>query len=684
MDEEKRPDPDSLLAIVKEQEERRRRGKLTVFLGYSAGVGKTYAMLEAARAQLAKGVDVAIGVVVTHGRADTEALAQGIERVPTLRIPYKGIELEEMDLDAILRRKPQIALVDELAHTNVPGSRNFKRYQDVLELINAGIDVYTTLNIQHIESINDVIEQITGVKVRETVPDTVLNDADYIKLVDITPDDFITRFNEGKVYVPDQASRAIKNFFNQGNLIALREISFRTAAEHTDEKMSEYLRTNAKKSTFVIREKFLVCIGDDAAVNEKLVHTGKRYSDETKTDWDVLYVECHKRDKSEGTISEGAMRGLELAKSLGANTDTTYGVSVVDEIIDYAGRNDITRIIVGNDERDSKFLDRGRSLSAEMLRSGTGCDIIVVDTGPAEERTEEKQDQYDEEGNLIDDSIHLSKMWKQAIVGTVAAVLCTLMNYGIAGYVDNWSACALIIALLVAVVCATQMPPIVAGYTALVSALLVDFFLWQPIYTFTVNDPLNFVSIVVFLLIGVIVSVLSSRARDGYIVEKRKYRFVSAEYELSSAMTSADTVEDVVKAMESHLRKAYGVISAYYVPRNGSLRMIRVSEGVTITSKEIMASKWVFKNGFPAGKYTDTLSSAEMKYYPMKVRGMTLGVVGVVLTPKDKSLRLEQEKIVQSFINEMALAIGRILSRVPDAIDMNDFHVDIPDDVKVE
>src|SRR5574341_790011 len=285
-----RPNPDELLAYVQEEEQAKERGRLKIFLGYAAGVGKTYAMLEAAHQRKEEGVDVVVGYVETHGRIETERLQAGLEAIPRKKLEYRGVWLEEMDVDAILRQQPQLALVDELAHTNAPGSRHLKRYHDVVELLDAGIDVYVTLNIQHLESLNDVIAQITGVKVHETVPDAVIDEASEIELVDLPPDELLARLKDGKVYVPDQAVRAIEKFFRKGNLTALRELSMRRAAERVDYQMLAYMQTRAIPGPWPAAERLLVCISP-SPMAERLVRSARRLADELNAEWTAVYIE---------------------------------------------------------------------------------------------------------------------------------------------------------------------------------------------------------------------------------------------------------------------------------------------------------------------------------------------------------------------------------------------------------
>ena len=341
-----RPDPDKLLAQIQAEEQVQNRGHLKVFLGYAAGVGKTYAMLEAAHQRKNEGVDVVVGYVETHKRVETEALLNGLEVIPRSQITYHNIQVTEMDIDAILKRQPRLVLVDELAHTNVPGSRHAKRYADVVELLEAGIDVYTTLNIQHIESLNDVVAQITGMKVRETIPDSVIDAVTDIELIDLPPDELIQRLKEGKVYISDQAQRAIEQFFRKGNLTALRELAMRRAAERVDVQMRLYMRASAIPGPWPASERLLVCISP-GALGERLIRTARRLADELNAEWFAVYVETPGHARLSQEQRDQVAKSLRLAEELGARTRTLPGESVANAVLDYAHRHNITKIIAG-------------------------------------------------------------------------------------------------------------------------------------------------------------------------------------------------------------------------------------------------------------------------------------------------------------------------------------------------
>ena len=372
-----RPDPDILLARVQDEERQKARGKLKIFLGYIAGVGKTYEMLQAAHLRKRGGVDVRIGYVETHGRAETEALVEGLAVIPRKLIEYRNVSLSEMDLDAILAARPQLVLVDELAHTNAPGSRHVKRYQDVEELLDSGIDVYTTLNVQHIESLNDVVAQITGVIVAEKVPDRVIDEAAEIELVDLAPPELLQRLREGKVYVPDMAARAIEQFFNEGNLYALRELALRRAAERVDDQMLAYMQTRAIPGPWAAGESLLVCIGP-GPLSERLVRTARRQADRMNAPWIALYVETPSHHRLSKEAKDQVSRTLRLAEMLGATTATVFGLNVANTAIDYARRHNVTRIIIGKTLRPRWQEFIFGSVVDQLIHNSGTIDVYVI------------------------------------------------------------------------------------------------------------------------------------------------------------------------------------------------------------------------------------------------------------------------------------------------------------------
>src|SRR5512136_1206100 len=374
---ENRPDPDLLLALVKSEERQKHRGKLKIFLGYIAGVGKTYEMLKAAHLRRTEGIDVKAGYVETHGRPETETLLEGLDLIPRSMMEYRGVVLPEFDLDTTIRLRPTLVLVDELAHTNVPGSRHPKRYLDVEEVLDAGIDVYTTLNIQHLESLNDVVAQVTGVIVRETVPDRVIDEASEIEVIDLPPEELLVRMKEGKVYIPDQAARAIQEFFRKGNLTALREMSLRRAAERVDNQMRSYMRTRAIPAVWPASERLLVCISPSPYA-EKIVRTARRLADELNADWFVVYVEVTTRPEMNPANRARIDQTLRLAESLGAKARTIAGRTIPEAVFAYARKHNISKIVVGKPLKPRWREWLSGSVVDQLVYASVDIDIYVI------------------------------------------------------------------------------------------------------------------------------------------------------------------------------------------------------------------------------------------------------------------------------------------------------------------
>ncbi|MDD1771702.1 MAG: DUF4118 domain-containing protein [Methanomassiliicoccales archaeon] len=643
-----RPEPSFFLDMANNEERKKNRGKLTIFLGYSAGVGKTYAMLEDAHQRQKNGVDVVIACVVTHGRKETEELVKGLGSVPLKDVEHHGIHLMEMDVDAVIARNPDLALVDEFAHTNIGGSRHLKRYQDVRELLEAGIDVYTTLNIQHLESMNNVVAQITNVKVQETIPDTVIEEANEIKVVDLPPKDLLQRFKEGKVYVPEQAIRAMDNFFNEGNLIALREMALRAAAEHVDGQMLEYMRARSIQGPWPVNERLLVCIGNSKELNERLIRTGKRLADEIKAEWHVIYIETPASKRLTKQSRLQAIEGIDLASSLGAETTTTFGITIAEEIIRYAKKNNITRIIVGRTKRPIWHDYVFGSVINQLVSFGSEFDIMIIN-GP---RT--KNDNKREEGEKKNDILH----WKHGAYCTWIVLLFTILDVLLRSVLEETN---LIMVYLIGVVITAILWGIISAvFTAIVSTIMFNFFFVEPHYSFEVNNTQYVISMLAFLFVGVVISLLVVKARDNAQAAQRRDEYTSIQYSLSLDLVKATSIETVVEAMEYHIERACRSKSVYLLPFDGDMKVIHSSDGIIMDSKELGAARWAFTSGISTGKDTDTLSTAKLKYHPVQTPNGTLGVIGILMEDVDSVLKIEQERIIQSFMNQAGLAIERI------------------------
>ena len=418
---ENRPNPDDLLKQVTESAAP--IGKLKIFLGYAAGVGKTYAMLEAAHQRKKQGIDVVIGYVETHHREETEQMVSGLELIPRLQIKYQNIKLEELDTDAIIARKPQIVLVDELAHSNAPGSCHPKRYLDVEDILQAGIDVYTTLNIQHLESLNDAIAQVTGVKVRETVPDRIIDEASELEVIDLPPDELLIRLREGKVYIPDQARLAIEKFFRKGNLSALREMSLRRAAERVDDQLRGYMRSKAIQGPWPAAERLLVCV-NEGLLSDRLIRATRRLSDELSADWFAVHVSSTSHPESDPAKQERISKSLQLAEKLGARTRVLTGRSIPEAVLAYAKKHNITKIVIGKPlkPRWKEFLSG--SVVEQLIRSSGEIDIYVISSQP------EKDEKF------IPDTWRLHKPYWRYLASVGLIVLATIIGHFFKGSLE--------------------------------------------------------------------------------------------------------------------------------------------------------------------------------------------------------------------------------------------------------
>jgi len=642
--EPSRPDPDELLVHVQAEEQQNKRGRLKIFLGYAAGVGKTYAMLEASHQRKAEGVDAVVGYVETHGRVETQAMLVDLEVIPRQQIIYRGVQLPEMDIDAVLRRKPQLVLVDELAHTNVPGSRHAKRYQDVEELLANGIDVYTTLNIQHIESLTDVITQITGTVVRETVPDSVIDDVTDIELVDLPPDELINRLQEGKVYVPDQAQRAIEKFFRKGNLTALRELAMRRAAERVNDQMRAYMQTRAIQGPWPASEHLLVCISP-GTLGERLVRTGRRLADELKAEWIALYVETPDQAGMSQAQRDKVTNTLKLAEELGARTITLPGQSVAETVMEYAHRHNITKLIVGKPIHSQwRELLHG-SVVDQLIRLSRAIDVYVI-SSEAEPSTEK-----------FVQAMRPHRPW----IRYLWSFLLVLAASGISDMVTpRISPTNLVVIFLLAVVIAAvylgRGPAILAS---ILSVLSFDFFFVPPYLTLAVSDTEYLLTFLGLLSVSLVISQLTSMVREQ--AEAARYSEIQtvALYELGRDLTVTTGLENVAQTVITSIEKTFNRNAAIFLPIGGTLKDYAVSPGLIISEDELAVASWAFKQGQVAGRGTDTLPEASMRYRPLITRRGVVGVLGTQSTIPGQSLNRDQIRTLDTFANQIALAIER-------------------------
>jgi len=640
-----RPDPDALLARVKAEEARARRGKLKVFFGAAAGVGKTYAMLEAAREQRADGVDVLVGYAETHGRAETEALLEGLETLPARLVEYRGATLREFDLDGALARRPRLIVVDELAHTNAPGSRHAKRWQDVLELLDAGIDVYTTMNVQHVESLNDVVAKITGIVVRETVPDSLLEQADDVELVDVPPDDLLERFKDGKVYVPDQAQEAVKNFFRKGNLIALRELALRRTAERVDAQMRLYMREHAIDKAWPTAERLLVCIspGPDSA---RLVRAAKRMADRLGAPWVAAYVETPAQRRLPAEARDRVTQTLRLAEQLGAETYTLPGQKMSEAILAFAHDRNVTKIVVGKPRRPRwKRIVIGSIVDALVQGSGD-IDVYVISAEredgapPAPARRRPSPTDWPSYG------------WATAVVALASGVAwLTLPFFELANLV--------MVYLLGIVVVATrygQGPSLVAS---ILSVAALDFFFVPPVFTFAVSDIRYVFVFVVMLFVGLVTSRLAARIREQAVGARQREERTAALYAMSREMASTRGVDPLLAIAVRHISEVFRSQIVVVMPGvDGSLTAWSGGQ-FPLDTNELGVARWVHEHHQLAGLGTATLPGASALYLPLQAPRGPVGVLGVRPADRHALDAPDQLHQLETFANQTALAIER-------------------------
>jgi two-component system sensor histidine kinase KdpD len=637
-----RPDPDNLLAQVQAEQERQSHGKLKIFLGYAAGVGKTYAMLEAAHQRQAEGIDVVVGYAETHGRVETETMLQDLEVIPRRQLEYRGIARAEMDLDAVLARKPQLVLVDELAHTNVPGSRHTKRYQDVEELLAAGIDVYTTVNIQHLESLNDVVAQITGVTVRETVPDRIMDIVDSIELVDLPPEELIRRLREGKVYVPDQAARAIQKFFRPGNLTALREMALRHTAAQVDDQMRAYKKAHSIFSTWAATDRLLVCISANP-LSERLVRTGRRLATQLNVEWFALYVETPQHARLSEAERDRVARTMRLAEELGAKAVTVPGQSIADSILLYARSHNVTKIIVGKSLgiRWSGFL-RGSVVDRIIHHSGE-IDVYVIS---ADTESSPPTPHFAPESG---------RAWWQYLYAAGLVALVSLIGQFIRVIVDPTN--LVMLYLLVVVVAATRLGRGPSVLTAVLSALAFDFFMVPPHLTFAISDAQYVLTFFGLLVVGLVISTLAVREREQAESARRREMHTAALYDLSRDLATTVSQDMVIQIAIRHISELFNCETSVFLPKGDLLTLYARTAGFPAGQDSNAVATWVFRQGRMAGLGTNTLAAADARYLPLKTAQGAIGVVGIKPNlESNEFLSPDQQRLLEALLSQVALA----------------------------
>jgi two-component system, OmpR family, sensor histidine kinase KdpD len=642
---DQRPSPEALLRHAA----REGRGRLKVFLGAAPGVGKTYEMLSDGAERMRAGFDVVIGVVETHGRKETAALVDGFEILPRREIAYEGRTLAEMDLDALLARRPQIALVDELAHTNAPGSRHPKRYQDVEELLAAGIDVYSTVNVQHIESLNDVVASFTKVRVRETVPDRMLESAE-LEVVDIPPDELIERLKDGKIYVPDEASRALGHFFSKSNLSALRELALRRAAQAVDAEMLDYLRAHALAGNWAAGERIVVAVSELPGA-EGLVRATKRLADAQRATWTALHIETARAAGFADAERQRLAATLHLASQLGGQVATIPAPNVIDGVKRFAEDTRATQLVVGKSARSRWFELRHGSVVDKLVRETPGVAVHVLP--------------FDDAFNAARSEASLSKTsgsWGRpvgylvtaAMVGVVTVLGATIFALGDITNVG--------LLFLVPVMAAASLYGLRTGlFAGLLSALCYNFFFIPPLYTLTIQDPENIVSVIVLLGVAGVTSQLVAQVRAQADLAQRSAGQNAALAGFARALTTTTDRTELGQTLCGEVNRLLGVNTVLLLPEPENLTLVAsVPPEGKLETIEQAAAAWALENGRPAGRGSDTLTASDWLFQPMSAGGKVLGVFGLARPDGRDPLRSDQLPLLLSLLDQAALALERI------------------------
>ncbi|WP_020181935.1 MULTISPECIES: DUF4118 domain-containing protein [unclassified Methylotenera] len=667
MTNDERPDPDQLLEKINKEAEREKRGQLKIFFGACAGVGKTFAMLSAARTIKQDGTDVIIGIVETHGRAETAAQLGDLEVLPLKKVAYREKDLTEFDLDAALARKPSLILVDELAHSNVEGSRHPKRWQDVEELLSVGIDVFTTLNVQHIESLNDVVGQITGIRVNETIPDKVFDMADEVTLVDLPADELLRRLQEGKVYQAQQAERAGKSFFRKGNLIALREMALRRTADRVDSQMREYRNDSAISQVWQTKDRLLVCVGTDAEA-ERLVRVAARLAQSLKSDWLAVYVETPKLQRLPETQRSIIAKTLKLAETLGAEAASLSGTNVAEVILNYARNKNVTKLVVGKSNRSAIERLIYPGVVDDITHLATDIDIHVV----SRERTLAEKYTDSKNASQAEVSTHevaYTGYYVSAMVCVATVLIATLL-------MQYFELANVVMLYLLGVILISSRYGRGPGiFSSFISVATFDFIFVPPRFSFSVSDTQYLLTFGVMLTVALVVSNLTANLRYQAMVAMHRERRSQTLYDLGKALASALTANHIIEISTHQLTGIFKSKVCILLP-NGDEKVVMPLQNKQDPPHEIQdqnhqlavdlgIAQWVYDHQQQAGLGTDTLPSTPALYIPLQAPMRTRGVLvifpsNVLFKGSRTSILLEQRQLLQTFASQIAIAIERV------------------------
>jgi two-component system, OmpR family, sensor histidine kinase KdpD len=648
-----RPDPDRLLAQVQAEAARAKRGRLRIFFGSSAGVGKTYSMLEAARAARAAGTDVVIGYIEPHGRVETERLMEGLEKLPTVAIRYRGIVRQEFDLDAALARRPEILLVDELAHSNLSGGdppqRHPKRWQDLEELRDAGITVWTTVNVQHLESLNDLIAQITGVRQRETVPDHVFDEADEVELIDLPPDDLLLRLRSGKVYIADAASSAVERFFRKPNLLALREIALRRVADRVDAAARAAAPADRSSRPRFARERILVATGPDAQ-SEQLIRAGKRLADALDAEWTVVYVETPALLKLSEEQRNRRIELMRLGESLGAETVTLDGPTATEVLLEYAQTRSATRIIVGSPKRSGLKALLRRSAATELARRSRGFDVITI--APADRPAPAPSRRGASDGAR-------PVPWDRYMWAVIVSIGCTVLAFAMYPHFELIN--LVMVYLLGVTIAGLRLGRGPSVLTTVLNVAAFDFCFVPPRFDFAVSDAQYLVTFAVMLIIGLVIANLMASIRQQTRVAGARERRTALLYAMSRELAATRGIAHMARVAVRHVAEVFQCRAVVLLPDpQGKLHYpTDLPLERSLRGADLAVAQWVADHGREAGLGSDTLSAAPALYVPLGDTERHLGVMAVLPDNVRRVLLPEQRHLLETFAGQIGVAVER-------------------------
>jgi len=653
-----RPNPDQLLDKLQREDEKELRGKLKIFFGACAGVGKTFALLKNAHALRAQNIDVVIGIAETHGRVGTAELLAGLEQLPLKEITYHDKVFYELNVDATIARNPALVLVDELAHTNVTGSRHAKRWQDIEELLAAGIDVHTTVNVQHLESLNDIVSRITGIRISATFPDRLFDMADEVTLVDLPPDELLQRLKEGKVYVPEQTEQARENFFRKGNLIALRELALRRMADRVDVEVREYRTDQSIQHVWKTKERLLVCIGPGGN-NEVIIRSAYRLANIVHADWIAIYIETPRLQKLPKKAREDIFKYLNLAHQLGAETITLGAVDIATTLMDYANSRNISKIFLGPSRRPTLLRWWRASLAEELSRRTSEIDICIIG--------HELKELPDEPVITNDVSLEFERStqknrWPGYVAAIASCVIITLISFKLSQKIDLANVIILYLLAVTWIAARFGLGPSV--FASFLNVLAFDFFFIPPAWTFYIAHTTNIFSLGVMLVVALTISNLTSNLRYQAHVAIHRERRSKAMYALSKELSAALTIPHIIEISSQHLQMVFKTPVMIFLPDKDDKVTAQwhdpLSSIPTATTSDVAIAQWVYDNQQLAGRGTQTLPASHALYLPLRAPMRTRGVLAIVPNLTKQISLPEQQRLLDAFAAQIALALERV------------------------